>query len=77
MTSPKACLPLPQHVHPARGAGLLPLEPGAQAGRVEDVVAGQLLAALDHLVATDDAHVVGRLEVFSCSVWVAVSGMRE
>ena len=47
-------------VHATRGTALLALEPRAQTALVEDVVAGQLLAAGQHLLPTDDAHVTRR-----------------
>ena len=54
-----------EDVGAARRAGLLALEPGAQAVLVEDVRAGQLLARVAslHLLAADDAHVVHRAQV--------------
>ena len=63
-----------QNIEPAGGAGLLALEPGAEAGRVEDVVAGQLLAARGHLLAADDADVVRRLELFRRRIRVTEGG---
>ena len=54
-----------EDVGAARRAGLLALEPGAQAVLVEDVRAGQLLARVAglHLLAADDANVVHRAQV--------------
>ena len=44
-----------QDVHATGGTGVLALEPGPQAGRVEDVLAREELATRDHLLATDYA----------------------
>ncbi len=63
---------LGEDVHSACGTGLLALEPRAQAGRVEDMVAGQLLAVSNHLLSTDDADVVSRLQLFRSGIWVPV-----
>ena len=50
----------PEDVEPAGGAGLLSLEPGSEAGLVEDVIARQLLGGgRQHLFPADDANVVG------------------
>ena len=49
------------HSIPACGADLLALEPGSQTCGMEYVLAGQLLAPLDHVLTTDDAHSVGCL----------------
>ena len=60
-----------EHIHTAGWTGLLALEPGLQTGRVEDVRAGELLAARHHLLPTDDAHVVHSLQLLYGSIWIA------
>ena len=67
---------LTQHVHPTSGAGLLSLEPGPQTRHMEDVTAGQLLAARHHLLTTDDAHVVGTVQLLTSSVRVPAQTWR-
>lgn len=52
-----------EHLHATRGADLLALEPGLEAGGVEDVATRKLLATSDHLLPTNDAHVVHRLQL--------------
>ena len=60
-------------VKPAGGAGLLSLEPGPQAGLVEDVVAGQLLGGgSKHLLAADDADVVGVGELLGSCIRIPI-----
>lgn len=38
---------------------------------MEDVVAGQLLAVVDHFLSTDDAHIVGCLKLLGSCIRVA------
>lgn len=59
-----------EDVEAARGTGLLALEPRPQADRVEDVAARQLLAAAHHVLAADDANVVGQLQLLGRGVGV-------
>ncbi len=63
-----------EHVHATGWTSLLALEPGLQASRVEDVCAGKLLAARDHLLPTDDAHIVHSLQLLNGSIRIAAGG---
>lgn len=47
------------------------LEPASETVNVEDVVAGKLLAARDHLLATNGAE-IGFLKFFFGGVWTSV-----
>lgn len=38
---------------------------------MEDVITGQFLGTGDHLLATDDAHVVGGQQILRSSVWIS------
>lgn len=59
-----------EDVHATGGARLLPLEPRLETGRVEDMVARELLAARHHLLSTDDAHVVHSFQLFYSGIWI-------
>ena len=62
-----------EHVHATGWTGLLALEPGLQAGRVEDVSAWQLLAPRHHLLSTDDADVVDCLQLLDSGIRIAAT----
>ena len=68
---------LVEDVHAASGAGLLPLEPGLQACRMEDVVTWKLLAARDHLLTADDTHIVDSLQFLNGGIRIARRGRRK
>lgn len=75
-------LPLPLHqavnhrpveyVHTTGWTGLLALEPRLEACRVEDMSAGELLAARDHFFTTYDANVADCLQFFNGSIRIAI-----
>ncbi len=56
---------------------LLPLEPRAETGGVEDVPTWEPLALVDHLLTTDDANVVNSLQFLWGDIWVTGGRGRE
>lgn len=62
-----------KHVHATGRTGLLALEPRLQAGRVEDVRTGQLLAARHHFFTAYDADIVDCFQFRNGGIGIAAN----